>query len=69
MFNSSLEKTDVIFMYLFPKAVDRLRAPLSKLPQTTRVISRGFPFTGVIPMRSFKVDGSTFYIYHVKDLA
>jgi len=68
MFRQDLEETDIVFLYLFPKAVDRLRGPLSQLPGKTRILSRGFPFTGVVPLKSFIVDGSHFYLYRSVDL-
>ena len=68
MFHKDLEETDIVFLYLFPKAVDRLRESLRQLPPRTRILSRGFPFTGVIPLKSFKIDGSNFCLYRSVDL-
>ncbi len=68
LFKTDLQKTDVVFMYLFPKTVDRTREQLSKLPPHTKIISRGFPFTDVIPMRNFTVRGGHFYVYLARDL-
>ena len=69
MLKKELEQVDFVFMYLFPKAVEQLKKPLSQLSPMTKILSRGFPFKDVIPMRSFVVDGSHFYVYLARDLA
>lgn len=68
MFRARLKHTDVVYVYLLPHTVDRLRDQLGTFPPYTKIISRGFPFTGIVPMRSFQVGTNTFYLYRAHDL-
>lgn len=49
----SLQEADVVFVYLFPGLVERVKQKLiSELKPGARVISRGFPFTGWQPTKT-----------------
>lgn len=68
-FTSKIEPVDVIAVYLWPSTMQKLRSKLkSELDPKTRVISRGFKFNGVEPLKLKQGPVSWLYLYRVKDL-
>lgn len=64
IFNAKLENYDVVYIYLFPKLVEKLTVNINKaLKCGTKVIVISFPPKDLLPIKKQKYLGKTIYIY------
>jgi SAM-dependent methyltransferase len=56
LFDYNLQHVDCLFLYLYPKVMERLLPTLdAQLPEGARVVSHDFPFHGRVPLRVVEV--------------
>lgn len=69
IFHAPLPQVDVVATFLIPQTMDRLREKLRReLAPDTRIISRGFVFSGVEPRKKLEGDTGWYYLYAAGDL-
>lgn len=68
-FKTPVPQVDVVATYLWPGTMDKLRNKLkAELKPETRIISRGFIFKDVKPLKKQEGPMHWMYLYRVKDL-
>lgn len=68
-FKSKIEEVDVVAVYLWPQTMNKLREKIkaSQKPETL-IISRGFQFKGVKPLKKMDGPAHWLFLYRVEDL-
>lgn len=66
---TTLPKADIITIYLLEALMDELRPLLVRdLDPLTHIVSHGFKFSGIEPLKGIKIDEAHVYLYQVNQL-